>query len=629
MIDATTKAVLEGVAMYAMVGNDNTDTGAALASAVSTSDDGSGYNFALAVPSAQSYTILAARDGWMTNWQSGVAAADGDALVVLPPNQLGGDSTRRRRRLDASAADDGGDDDGDASDTATLVLMWGAQASAQATYDSYLGTPVDLDLYLQFEAVESTGEVCLVNYITPDCGDAAIVQTDALCCVESAITGGAGSVAVASRWGVETVQIKKFHTTSYSVWIANFGLEQPLQTADATITVFVRDARLTQVTLPQPCDATDAEGVAACEYYDAPLAFDATDVANGYYPFAYPEDNRALAQYARVLCLEMTNETAILNECQRYYDATAFGYLSAASLDCPAVFDDCLVSGVDDTYVCSNEIPNAIVTCAGGVSSSIFCDVGEICAYGPFDTADYDDDDARSMMCASNGATPAPTPVGTEIDCDGFVDDMCYDYGWWDLQHARQFVFNQSSLFNRNSPCELQGRILQDGANARWRRHYAWLDPGYLPCANNWTDVGLTVTMRGWNTVDGKGRMGIITRDNIGVGTCEENDPSVGYGFELNFGDQTAEIQRRRGCEQKKDLIAVPMVIDIETDYTLRAVSNGTRQSFWVNDVLTAEVEDDTFAMGSVGIYGFRMDFAISHVSVLNLNAANASSSGY
>ena len=67
--------------------------------------------------------------------------------------------------------------------------------ATQAEYAAYIGTASDLDLYVQFEA-SSDGEVCLVNFAAPSCGNAELVHEDSLCCIDDALADPANPDAV-------------------------------------------------------------------------------------------------------------------------------------------------------------------------------------------------------------------------------------------------------------------------------------------------------------------------------------------------------------------------------------------------------------------------------------------------
>lgn len=140
----------------------------------------------------------------------------------------------------------------------------------------------DLDLYLQFEVADS-GQNCLVSYATPDCGNAELVLKD----YNVAKDGTADSTV--DMWGLETIQISTFYSTAYTVWIGNYELDYPVQTSLASITIFVRDERLTLISQPTICTKTTNGTVQLCPYYDSPMKYDSVGAAQGYYPFAYPE----------------------------------------------------------------------------------------------------------------------------------------------------------------------------------------------------------------------------------------------------------------------------------------------------------------------------------------------------
>jgi len=370
VVIATDKSVISGVVVYALAGVDNTDLASAVASTITNTNG----EFSLEIPYGTTYTVLGEANGHMTNWASGILPGAQDALLVLPRAQL----------LNAT--------DPDVS-TATIVLQWGARSDSSLD-EMYLGTPADLDLYLAFE-VEDSGEKCVVSYAATSCGDATLVHNDRI--EETAVDVG-------GLYGVETVQVSQFYSSAYTAWIGNYDLAMPVQTADATITVFVRDQRLAQVVLPSPCNYTSQDMVPLCPDYDDPINFDAAGAENGFYPFAYPEMNREKAQYARVLCMGMnSNSSTLVYESQRYFDATAFSYLSSSAAACPVAVDDCLADGKKDYYWCSTEIANAIIPCKGGLSDAVFCssELGETCAYGPLATSKYSSKEAREAMCAS------------------------------------------------------------------------------------------------------------------------------------------------------------------------------------------------------------------------------------
>ena len=155
------------------------------------------------------------------------------------------------------------------------------------------------------------------------------------------------------QYGVETVQISEWYNRPYTAWIGSYENAQPMVVADATITVFVKDERLIQIALPNPCNSRYNSGY--CEHYDTqardacgpPLAppppwpvkrrrvrsgwprlkkarvcvlVGQIYGGDGYAMFGYPQENRDAAEYARVLCIEMSNTSAVVQECQRFYD---------------------------------------------------------------------------------------------------------------------------------------------------------------------------------------------------------------------------------------------------------------------------------------------------------------------
>lgn len=356
------------------------------------------------LPAEGTYTVLAMKDGYMTNWNSDFSARQDHALVVLPVNQL------------VSADDE--------EYTATILLTWGKMSGRSSDYDAFIGTAADLDLWVQFE-IAQTGEVCLLNYAAPTCGDAKLVLSDALCCIDTKLAGHA--LPTEQEYGVETVQLSNVFNVSYTAWIGNFLNDQAVHTSNAAITVFVRDQRLTQIVVPRPCTYTSDVDVPRCPDYDAPL--EPVSDGSGLWPFAYPDENRAQAQYARMLCVSNTNDSAVVHETQRFYSSAAFGHLSTVATACPPTFDDCLSPGTKDRHSCSNELARGVITCPGGVASAVFCGEDEQCSYGPFPTsaAASAEDAASTLMCAGCVDTDSGLTDPWGDNCASWYDENPMD----------------------------------------------------------------------------------------------------------------------------------------------------------------------------------------------------------
>ena len=129
-------------------------------------------------------------------------------------------------------------------------------------------------------------------------------------------------------------------------------------------------------------------------------------------------------------CMELSNTSAVVQECQRYFDSVAFGYLGTVASSCAPVDDDCLEDGKVGYYSCSNQLPNAVVACPGGISAATFCsadgDDDTTCAYeSMLTTSEYTPTEAAFLMCE----TLAPTSSAF-VSVDGASDDFCYNYGW-------------------------------------------------------------------------------------------------------------------------------------------------------------------------------------------------------
>ena len=217
--------------------------------------------------------------------------------------------------------------------------------------------------------------------------------------------------------------------------MGNYLQDMPVQTSDATITVFVRDVRIQLIALPPPPSANSQYDVAPGYVWEFGRPWGAPN-------FAWPESNRALAQYARVLCIEMTNSSAVVQESQRYYDQSAFGFLSTTALTCPPKFDICR-PGIDASeWSCSKEVPNAVVPCPGGMSNAAFCDSGETCAYGP-ENVGLDSASAASAMCECTSAGQVPEWEPRVYRSDGtYGDDFCSDESTWQLIPSGQWAYD-------------------------------------------------------------------------------------------------------------------------------------------------------------------------------------------
>ena len=555
VISATNKDFLGDATVYVMPGYENTDTSAAVATATTNTlgyfvvDDG-------VVPSG-TYTVLAEADGYMTNWASDIGGSSfHHVLIVLPEKQL--------------ASDD------DATDTATVVLQWGKMSTDQADYDSFLGTPEDLDLWVQFEVDGDTGESCLVNYAAPACGDAELVLSDALCCIEERLAGDY-SIGTHLMYGVETVRIASLLNVSYTAWIGNFLNDQPVQMSDAAITVFVRDARLTRTVLPAPCNYTD--DAASCPDYDAPLA--PVSDGSGLYPFAYPDANREQAQFARALCVDVSNASAIVHgrraSTRRPRSATSprrrTRVRPRSTTASPTAGRVLLVLERDRRR--GHHVPERRRVCR--ILRGRRCR----CAYGPFSTDEYSAAEATaSLMCAATpAATAAPTPA-----LAAYSDAFCFDAGAWILDTASQYTFDASD------GCALRAEWITEN------RNYGWLDPSAC-CGTpgGWTDVRVTATVQATNMPSSnKGRVVVIARDPTGPSdSCSHNTPQDGYGFTLDFANQETSINRRDGCGTRRD-IEDPSAASLSVGvwYTIVAEMVGTTIRFYLDGNLVHDVRD-------------------------------------
>ena len=190
VVDATTKLFIAGATVWAIPGHENPSRADAVATATTDAQGG----FSMVVPSGASYTVMAAARGYMVNWKAGRRDLS-HTLVALPPNQLG------------TLAGAGGN-------TATVMLEWGRQSVNQGDYDGYVGTASDLDLFVQFEA-SADGEMCLVNFAAPLCGNAELVFSDELTMIDEAIEDAQRGtpfdrVPLHKQHGIETVQISEW-----------------------------------------------------------------------------------------------------------------------------------------------------------------------------------------------------------------------------------------------------------------------------------------------------------------------------------------------------------------------------------------------------------------------------------
>ena len=150
-----------------------------------------------------------------------------------------------------------------------LVLEWGATVGASA-FAAGIGVPTDLDVYLKFSVSDT--EECLVYYNSPRCGGATLVRSDSLAAPE-ADDYGPGDAAATN--GVETIVLSPMLATSYSLWVRNSALDQPLMTSGLRAHLYSSAGLLGQVTQPAPCgnatrfaNVEAAAAVAADDYAD-------------------------------------------------------------------------------------------------------------------------------------------------------------------------------------------------------------------------------------------------------------------------------------------------------------------------------------------------------------------------
>ena len=278
---------------------------------------------------------------------------------------------------------------------------------------------------------------------------------------------------------------------------------------------------------------------------------------------------------------------------------SAFGYLSVTPLACAPRFDDCMTlwaAGDTSRYTCSNEIPNALIPCPGGVSEAVFCDPGEVCAYGPetFENVDSSAANAASAMCVCEN----PTTITVETSVMGSTDPFCANNGFWQADDSSDWTFDDSE-----SPCVLSEAW--DVSN----KNYAWLDAdACCSTEDGWSSMRLTVTVTVTDMPrSGRGQVLILLRDAAGNpsddGVCTNPGPLEGYQFILDYGNQEVDILSRTGCNKKTSLASTPLTLAVGTAYTLTAVADGTALSLYVDGVLQLTASDATYTQGSVGLF--------------------------
>jgi len=302
-----------------------------------------------------------------------------------------------------------------------IVAEWGASVGSTA-YSNQVGVPTDLDLYLKFAV--SADEECLVYYNSPACGYADLLSTDALS--EPTVDDIPYSDAIDTT-GVEILYLNPMIETTYTLWVRNSNLDQPIDTAGLKVNVYTADGLVKTVVPPPPCGnatgyvtvTTDDGGSdyyyygddyhntianlgITCPYHDTPLTNDgSTD------PFWSSDENIENSEYLRVLCMDYATVTSndddssyttlTARECQRYMSSTAFGYVSLDETCPPSDLDLC--TDADDGYWrCSNNIENGIYSCPGGAATMVFCGEDYTCT-NPRRAVSSDTEDPTTTMC--------------------------------------------------------------------------------------------------------------------------------------------------------------------------------------------------------------------------------------
>ena len=405
--------------------------------------------------------------------------------------------------------------------------------------------------------------------------------------------------------------------------MGNYLQDMPVQTSDATITVFVRDVRIQLIALPPPPSANTQYDVAPGYVGGPGRPWGAPD-------FAWPESNRALAQYARVLCIEMTNSSAVVQESQRYYDQSAFGFLSTTALTCPPKFDTCR-PGIDASeWSCSKEVPNAVVPCPGGMSNAAFCDSGETCAYGP-ESVGLDSASAASAMCECTSAGQVPTWDARVYRSDGtYGDDFCSDEGTWQLIPSAQWAYD-ADADDAYDDASGTGCALK----ASWTSAstmYAWLYPDACCGATDTTWSNMQVAARVKATSQPNAQLGqvrVVVRDPAGnpqqdndarYGHCGVAGPFVGYEFVLDYAGQQATVVRKQGCDVATTLSSTSLSLALDTWYQIVGIADGTQLSFYVDGALELTVSDSIYSSGSAGVEVDNLDATVADVVVSDLD---------
>ena len=152
--------------------------------------------------------------------------------------------------------------------------------------------------------------------------------------------------------GVEVIMLDPIYETEYSLYVRNTNLDQTFSTSGLVAKFYGSEGLVKTVTLPptEVCTPTWSDqgtGSGACTYHDTPLD-------NFWYK--YSDGNIESEEFLRLACIDHTaggggdGASAVLHECQRYMDATAWGHLSTVT-SCPASDDICDGDG-KDTWQC-------------------------------------------------------------------------------------------------------------------------------------------------------------------------------------------------------------------------------------------------------------------------------------
>jgi hypothetical protein len=198
----------------------------------------------------------------------------------------------------------------------------------------------------------------------------------------------------------------KMHKSTYSVYVKNWDLDQPLEVSGAKVTIFTSTGQLASASLPTPCDSdalmtgseVSGDDASGCPFYDAPHDWHSENLDDGAPLWSQPEQNRKVSRYARLACIDNTGGSPVIHQCQRYFTNWAMNIVQEIE-QCPPVVDRCDdYDWRDGSWWCSMSVYGGLYSCPGGLDSMQWCPYYQPCKW-PYGLPPSEDENPLETMC--------------------------------------------------------------------------------------------------------------------------------------------------------------------------------------------------------------------------------------